>query len=468
MTLPPPLPQDVWQATPDDSRALIEALLFQVEALRAEVAALQARLDANSSNSSRPPSTDPPHLKRRPPAPPSGKKRGGQHGHKRSIRPLVGPEQLDGSFDCKPDTCSGCGHQLAGDDPTPIRHQVAEIPEVRPTVLEYRLHRLTCPGCGASTRAPRPAGVPRGAFGPRLQAIVALLGGMYRLSKRRTAALLGDLLGLSISSGMVCKAQRLAAEALETPVAQIQAHVRSAPAAGVDETGWKQKAKKAWLWVAVTSRATLFRIDPKRGADALHALVGEPVGPVLTCDRFSTYARAPDRQTCWAHLRRDFQAMIDRQAGGEEVGAGLLRSTRFVFVWWRRFESGSIQRPTLQSYVAGLKAVVRLQLAAGVACACPRTAKLCRQLLAREAILWRFATAEQVPPHNNAAERALRSGVIWRKTSFGTDSAGGSRFVSSLLSVVETCRQGGRPLLSYLTDCLRAQLDGRPAPALLD
>lgn len=411
MTPPTLLPQDVWQATPGESRALIEALLLQVDALRAEVVALKNRLDANSSNSSKPPSTDPPHLKRRPPIPPSGKKRGGQHGHKRNIRPLVPPEQLAGSFDCKPDTCSGCGHQLGGDDPSPIRHQVAEIPEVRPTVLEYRLHRLTCSLCGVSTRGQRPAGVPRGAFGPRLQAMVTLLGGVYRLSKPRTAGLVSDLLGLSISSGMVCKAQRLATEALEAPVAQIQGHVRSARAAGVDETGWKRKAKKAWLWVAVTSQATLFQIDPKRGADALHALVGEPVGPVLTCDRYSTYARAPDRQTCWAHLRRDFQAMIDRQAGGEEVGVKLLGSARFVFLWWRRFESGSIQRPTLQSYVGGLKPVVRLQLAEGAACACPKTAKLCRQLLGVEAVLWRFATAAEVPPHNNAAERALRSGV---------------------------------------------------------
>ena len=193
-------------------------------ALRAEVLALKARLDANSSNSSEPPSTDPPHLKRRPPLPPSGKKRRRQHGHKRAIRPLVPPEQLAGSVDCKLDDCSGCGHHLAGDDPEPSRHQVAEIPEVRPAVIEYRIHRLTCPRCGDPTRGELPAGVPRGVFGPRLQATVGLLGGVYRLSKRRTVSLLGDLLGLSIAH-----------------------HVRTAPAAGVDETAWKRKGRKAWL-----------------------------------------------------------------------------------------------------------------------------------------------------------------------------------------------------------------------------
>jgi transposase len=199
----------------------------------------------------------------------------------------------------------------------------------------------------------------------------------------------------------------------------------------------------------------------------MFALVGEPVGPVITCDRYSTYARAPDRQTCWAHLRRDFQSMIDRADGGQEVGAQLLRSSRFVFAWRRRYESGSVHRQSLRSYVAGLRPVVRLHLEAGAACPCARTAKVCRQLLRIEATLWRFASAKGVPPHNNAAERALRHGVIWRKTSFGTDSEAGSRFVERMLTAVETCRQQGRDVLGFLTGCLRRQLDGTPAPSLL-
>ncbi len=160
--------------------------------------------------------------------------------------------------------------------------------------------------------------------------------------------------------------------------------------------------------------------------------------------------------------------MIDRKMGGEEVGAKLLRWSHFVFAWWRRFESGSVARPTLQSYVAGLKPVVRLHLAEGAACACPKTAKVCRELPAHKPLLWRFATAVGVPPHNNAAERALRSGVIWRKTSFGTDSAQGDRFVAWVLSVAETCRQRDRHGSSFLTGCVKAQLEDQPAPALLN
>jgi transposase len=310
--------------------------------------------------------------------------------------------------------------------------------------------------------------VPRGAFGPRLQAAVALLTGAYRLSKRQVRSLLADLLGLSISTGMVCKTERAGAEALAAPVEAVYEHVRRAPAAGVDETGWREGRQRAWLWAAVTGEATAFRIARSRGADALHALVGDPVGPVLTCDRFPTYARAPNRQVCWAHLRRDFCSMADRAAGGQGVGERLLRLSDLVFAWWRRHLAGSVHRQTLRAYVAGLKPVVRSLLRDGAACPCAWTAKVCRKLLSCEAALWTFAAVEGVPPHNNATERALRHGVIWRKTSYGTDGEAGSRYAERLLTAVATCRQRGRDVLGFLTTCLRARLDGTPAPSLLD
>jgi transposase len=464
MSAAPPIPQELWDQMPVAAQAAVLAL---AQSFERRIAALEARLGQDSSNSSKPPSGDPIHVKRRPPRPPSGKRRGGQRGHARHTRALVPPERLTGAVDCKPTVCRGCGDALTGADPDPIRHQVAELPEVRPDVVEYRLHRLTCPRCGLATRGALPAGVPRGAFGPRLQATVALLSGAYRMSKRQVRALLGDLLGLSASTGMVCKTERQAAEAVAAPVDEVYEHVRSAPAAGVDETGWREGGARAWLWAAVTGEATAFRIARSRGADALHAMVGDPVGPVVISDRFPTYARAPSRQICWAHLRRDMQSMIDRAAGGEAVGARLLRLSDLVFAWWGRHEAGSVHRQTLRSYVAGLRPVVRSLLSDGAACGCAWTAKVCRKLLSAEARLWTFAAAEGVPPHNNAAERALRHGVIWRKTSYGTDGERGSRFVERMLTVVATCRQRGRDVLGFLTTCLRARLDGASAPSLL-
>ena len=459
MTPSPPLPPDVWDALPGEVQTLIEAL-------RAEVAALKARLDANSSNSSKPPSSDPPHVKRQPPRPTSKRKRGGQPGHKRAIRPMVPPDRLTRMVECVPEVCS-CGTALSGTDPAPHPHQVAELPEIRPDVVEYRLHRLVCPACKKATRAVLPPGVPAGSFGPRLLATVALLTGRYRLSKRLTQAALADLLGLSVSTGMVSKAERRAEAATADPVAELARAIADAPALSVDETGWRQAGKRAWLWTAVARGMTLFRIDRSRGADALRRLVGEGIAPVITSDRYSTYKVVATRQVCWAHLRRDFQSMIDRAGGGQEVGAKLLHFSGMVFAWWRRLAAGSIGRPTLRSYVAGLRPVIRGLLESGRDGPCRWTAKVCHQLLAIEPSLWSFARLEGVGPDNNAAERALRHGVIWRKTSGGTDSERGSRFVGQILSVVATCQQRGRGVLGYLTDCFRASFEGKSAPTLL-
>jgi transposase len=464
MSVDPPIPNELWNQVPPAAQA---AILAVIQSLERRIAALEARLGQDSSNSSKPPSSDLLHVKRRPPRPPSGKRRGGQPGHGRHHRALVEPDRLTAVVECRPDACRGCGHTLAGSDPEPLRHQVAELPEVRPDVVEYRRHRLTCRNCGVTTRGDLPAGVPRGAFGPRLQATIALLGGAYRLSKRQVQSVLGDLLGLSVSLGMVAKTERQAAEALADPVDAVYGHVRSADSAGVDETGWREGRRRAWLWTAVTAGATAFRIARSRGADALHALVGQPVGPVVICDRFPTYARAPARQSCWAHLRRDFVSMIDRVAGGQTIGAKLLHFSGSVFAWWQRHEAGTITRSTLRSYVAGLKPVVRTLLESGTACDCPWTAKVCRKLLAGFAYLWTFAAVEGVPPHNNGAERALRHGVIWRRTSHGTDSETGSRYVERMLTVVATCRQRGRDVLGYLTDCLQARNLGAASPSLL-
>ncbi len=197
-----------------EAQAAVSAL---AESFERRITRLEERLGKNSTNSSRPPSSDPPSVKRRPPAPPSGKKRGGQPGHARHDRPLVPPEGVRQVIECKPPGCRRCGDALAGDDPEPLRHQVAELPPVRPVVDEYRLHRLTCPRCRTATRAALPPGVPRGAFAPRLRAILSVLAGAYRLGKRPIRQLASDLLGLSISTGMISRLERHAAADLRAP-----------------------------------------------------------------------------------------------------------------------------------------------------------------------------------------------------------------------------------------------------------
>ena len=229
MAWTPPIPEPLWNTASPEVQAAILALVEFYEQrlakLEARVNDLENRLKLNSTNSSKPPSSDPIGMKRKPPASPSGKKRGGQPGHRKAYRALVPPEKIRETTHCKPTACRRCGHELSGDDPEPLIHQVAELPKIEPIVDEYRLHRLTCPGCGETTCGTLPPGVPIGCFGPYLQAVLAMLAGAYRLSKRQIQQLVSDLFTLSISTGMVSKLERQSAVALEAPYNELATSV---------------------------------------------------------------------------------------------------------------------------------------------------------------------------------------------------------------------------------------------------
>jgi transposase len=356
---------------------------------------------------------------------------------------------------------------LHGDDPEPLRHQVAEVPPIQPVVDEYRLHRLRCPRCGTSTCATLPPGVPTGAFGPRLRAILSVLAGAYRLSKRPIRQLTHDLLGLSVSTGMIAHLERQAAADLQAPVEELRQDVRDADSTHIDETSWKQGREKAWLWVVVTRWVTVFAIATSRGAEVAKDLLGTDRRKVVVSDRLKSYNWIKRRQFCWAHLNRDYQAMIDRGGESAEVGRRLLDHSEQVFDWWHRVRDGTMARAALQSHVAILRFLFREDLRRGVACGCAKTAATCRELLAGETHLGTFVRVEGVEPTNNDAERALRHEVIDRKLSGGTDSETESRFVERILTVVATCRQQDINVLDYLTRCYQAHLNGQPTPLLL-
>jgi transposase len=256
---------------------------------------------------------------------------------------LVPPEQVKVTIPVKPSACRKCGHALHGEDPQPRRHQVAEIPPIQPEVTEYRLHRLTCTACGTRTSASLPPGVPAGAFGPRLQAVLAILAGGYRLGKRPIRRLAHDLFGLSISTGMVAKLERATAEALQQPMAELQEYARTQHA-NVDETSWREAMQKAWLWVVVTPLVTVFQIAATRCGKVAGALLGSASRQVVTSDRWKAYNGFRRRQFCWSHLRRDFQAMIDRQNGGTPIGKRLLELSDRMFAWWHRVRDGTLSR----------------------------------------------------------------------------------------------------------------------------
>ncbi len=445
------------------------AQLSRMTALEEEVARLREQVGKTSRNSSRPPSSDPPSVPKKRRRRKGSRKRGGQPGHQGHGRTLLPREEVDEIVPVKPDACTSCGQALQGEDDHPQRHQVVEIPPVQAQVTEYELHTLRCAHCDRLTEAPWPAGVPRGAFGPRVQALVGLLSGSYRLSKRLIEELLADAFGVKLSLGTVCGLERQVSQAVADPVAEARRHVPQQGAANLDETGWREGGVKAWLWTAVTAWVTVFVVHAHRSQQVARQLLGDGFTGVLGSDRYSAYSYMPAsrRQVCWAHLRRDFQAMIDRGGVSASIGKPLLEQSHIMFTWWHRVRDGTLERSTFRSYMSRVRHRVSMDLWYGTQCSHEATAATCREIRKVEKALWTFVRCEGVEPTNNAAERALRHGVLWRKGSFGTDSPDGSRFVERLMTVRATLRQQRRNVLEYLTAACEAHLHGHQPPSLL-
>ncbi len=250
---------------------------------------------------------------------------------------------------------------------------------------------------------------------------------------------------------------------------EARASVPEQPVAHLDETSWREGGKRAWLWVAVTSLVTVFVVRLARGGQVARELLGEGFGGILVTDRYSAYNWYPVRwrQVCWAHLRRDFEAIRGRGGISEEIGDALLKQAHQMFTWWHLVRDGTLSRSTFRSSMSPLRREVERLLEAGSQCGVAKTEGTCREMLKRREALWTFVEVEGVEPTNNTAERSIRPGVQWRKVSLGTQSEAGSRYVESMMTVVATLKQQKRNVLAYLTAVHEAALRGETAPSLL-
>jgi transposase len=451
-----------WAATPLAVRALVQELLRRL-------AIVEGRLNQTSRNSSKPPSSDSPSAKPRTAKAPTGRKSGGQPGHEGHGRSLRPESEVDQIIEVRAEQCGQCGTLLLGDDPEPERHQVTELPRLTPLVTEYRRHCLWCVACGTSTQAAWPTTMPAGSFGPRVQATVGYLTGRIGASQREVQEILATLCQTDVSVGSIATLEQAVSTALATPVAEAATYVQRQPVRNADETSWREKTTRLWLWISTTPLVTIFRLLQTRGAAGAKELLGKQVWGIIGTDHYAGYhwIDPRQRQLCWAHLKREFRAWSERTGETARIGLALLAVEQQLFTLWYRVRDGTLAWADFQVAMLPLIARVRTLLQEGAAGADAKTQGTCRNLLKREAALWTFVWEPGVEPTNNCAERPLRRAVLWRRRSFGTQSEAGSQFVERILTSVATLRQQRRDVLDYLTAACAAAICQDPAPSLL-
>lgn len=445
--------------------------MFDLIAEHAErIEKLERRLGQNSRNSSLPPSSDRPSRdgqgEEKPrPRKRSGKKRGAQQGHKGSGRELdPNPDEI---VEHRPGACRKCGRQLDSSERTvgrPARHQVIELPDTCVVRTEHRMLRVVCPDCGTHNRAELPTDVEQGAFGPKLRASIVTLAVML-MSRRTTVALLKDMFGARICVGSVDNILKQAGELLASPWQAIQRAAQAAEVLHADETSWRRAGQRIWLWAALSATACCFRIDQTRARSAAKTLLGDFDG-LLISDRYSVYdfIDPSRRQACLSHLARTFQAFAERNGPAARHGKKIRELIDEIIradtqsrhngqrICWDEGELNQIHDRLMDAVEAGERSRT------------PQLSRLCGTVLDIWPTLWNFTEHAGAEATNNRCERAIRHAVLWRKTSLGTQSEAGDRFVERILSIRETCRLNDRSMHDYLVEVHHTRLTGAEIP----
>jgi transposase len=439
----------------------------KVEELTRLVLSLQEQLNRNSSNSSKPPSSDSPDQKVERRGKGTGGKRGGQPGHSGSKRELVPPEQVNEFKPLFPPECENCWAPLPQTPGTSVqRFQTVELPPLKAYVIEWLRHCVTCPNCKHKTWAST-APIPTTPFGPRLSAVVGLVTGVYHLSRRAAVSLLSDVLGIDISLGAVSAVEERVSEAVKPAVDEAWANLDQAPVKHTDGTSWFQAGVMCSLWTIATSAVTVFKILANGKGKTLEPLFGRKLG-ILVSDRATAlnFWSMALRQICWAHLLRKAISFSERDGPAGALGRELLEYITIIFRHWDGLKVGKLSRDEFRELMAPVRPRVEALLERGRAAKMVHVSGSCADILEHRAALWTFVDNEGVEPTNNHAERELRAFVLWRKRSFGTQSERGNLFAERLMTVAHTARKQNKNVLEFLTACCTADRSGTATPSL--
>lgn len=461
--------------------AVIKALLemgTKVKTLEEQLLALQkqiASLSTNSTNSSKPPSSDGPKVvkpkKKKSSRSPGGQK--GHKGHKRELRPV---EEMQDVHEHYPQNCEKCNAPL---DPVscpetsePERYQTFELPKIMPVMEEHRCHELGCT-CGHRTRAELPPEVTQSQFGPRVHGAIAYLTSVHRIGRRGIVEILNTFFGLDLCLGSVCNCIDRVSPELEPVAEEARQTLPQSDNLNIDETGWKRKGDRRYLWVFVSPLVVYFSIAASRGAKVLRSVLGDVFTGVITSDdhsAYSSYHKKGIRQLCWAHIIRKLKALKDGRASPDAYlfSKNMLKEVGQIFGCWHAFREGYITREQLLNATTLMRARMKRYCQKYLASSDGEVRTRTKRLLDNWDHLFTFLTHEGVEPTNNRAEQAIRPAVQWRKLCFGNQSEAGERFTERILTVTRTCQLQGKNPFHFLTDLMEAAFKGMPRPSLLN
>jgi len=439
-----------WLATPEPVRRYIEHIEQVIgehgrllEQQRQQVEKIEARLNRDSTNSNKPPSSDAPFEKPKKKAKKSKRKKGGQKGHKGHRQELLEPKKV---VPLKPEACP-CGNTHLDStcmEPFYI-HQVIELPEIQMDVTHYVLHKGKCPQCGKMLKAPLPKEHHTG-YGPRLCAFIAEMSGVQGASRETVQEFLKSVLGISISIGAIQKVLDRTSKALKPVYEHIGRTARAAEVNHIDETSWFVTGKLHWLWAMVNTTVAYFMIHSRRSKDAFLKLIGAWKG-ILISDNYGVYRNWTQlRQACLAHYIRRAKGLAERKDEAvRRFGEKTQKELRLLCRWAKAPPNRGEWNAFYARFIHLVFSHESRQDDAGV---------FARLLIKEMDSLWVFLEENGVEPTNNRAERAIRFGVLWRKRSNGTQSDKGNRWVERILSLKQTCRSRSIPTFPKLVEAI--------------
>ena len=450
-----------------DKDTYIKQLEDKIIQLEKHIEELERLLGMNSNNSSKPPSSDPLGMSVAPPKH-RRKKRGARKGHQPHLRKLLPQEFVKEHFHLKPEMCTCGSTNLEETSEEPLRHQVVDIPPIKPEVTEYVQYISRCKDCGELVYRPLPDDIRRRHFGAGVLAMVGILTGKLNTSKRKALAMMNEVFSVPMSLGGLSNCEGQVTDILEQPHNEAAEHVREQDIGHADETGWPRgNKKKGWLWTFCCATAAVFMVHANRSQKAARKLMCDFKGKLVT-DRYGAYNFYQlIRQICWAHLKRDFKAVSESKGALGKIGEALHGLAKKILKMRKRVRDGTLQWKTFQYRMPELQKRVESLLKDGASFDGKLGGK-CRKILKCKKYLWTFVRDQRVEPTNNSAERIVRQGVLWRKSSFGTQSERGARYVERVLTVCATCRLQGRSVIEYLREACSCHFKGIPVPSLIN